>query len=58
MDKETLERLKQDLAIAVKQKDTEKINHIRQILNISEEQANIEWTKFVDKFNELGLSRY
>ena len=49
MEKELVQKLKQDLAIAVKEKDTEKINLIRQMLNISDEQA---------RYFEIGLTGY
>ena len=39
MDKIMLERLKQDLKEAIEKKDTRKIEEIRSLLNISDEQA-------------------
>ena len=49
MNKEMYQQLQQDLAKAVKEKDIEKISKIRQILNISDEQA---------KYFEKGLTGY
>ncbi|MBR6073051.1 MAG: acyl--CoA ligase [Bacilli bacterium] len=39
IDANIVEKLKRDLKIAIEKKDTEKINEIRQILKISDEQA-------------------
>lgn len=49
MNKEMLQKLKQDLAQAIKEKDVEKIAELRRILDISDEQA-----KYFDK----GLTGY
>ena len=40
MERQVLERLKKDLAVAIKQKDYARINEIKNILRISEEQEN------------------
>lgn len=49
MDYKMLEKLKEDLQEAVKKNDTEKINEIKTILSISEEQS---------KYFEKGLTGY
>lgn len=49
MDKELYQRMQLDLAKAIKEKDVEKIAQLKQILNISDEQA---------KYFEKGLTGY
>lgn len=39
MDRELYQRMQLDLAKAIKEKDVEKIAQLKQILNISDEQA-------------------